>query len=54
MAELFTMTSVYSLAGVVGILVVAQLGADRFLPKMSTKIDRFTWIWLAFDALIHL
>ncbi|KAJ3558686.1 hypothetical protein NM688_g772 [Phlebia brevispora] len=49
----FTTTSAYSLAFVSSIAVVAYVSANAFLPKRSTSQDRFTWIWLTFDALIH-
>jgi len=52
--EWFTATSAYSLGFVSAIGVVAFLSANAFLPKRATSIDRFTWIWLMFDALIHL
>jgi len=51
--EWFTATSAYSLGFVSAIGVVAFLSANAFLPKRATSIDRFTWIWLMFDALIH-
>lgn len=49
---LFTLTSVYSLLGVLAILAVAQY-SSRLLPSSSSKVNRFTWVWLSFDALIH-
>ncbi|THH01913.1 hypothetical protein EW026_g877 [Hermanssonia centrifuga] len=49
----FTATSAYSLAFVSAIGVVAYISANAFLPKRATWQDRFTWIWLTFDALIH-
>ncbi|KAI0086451.1 Emopamil-binding protein [Irpex rosettiformis] len=47
--EWFTPTSAYSLAFVASIGVVAWVSA----PKNARPMDRFTWIWMVFDALIH-
>ncbi|KAH8104530.1 Emopamil-binding protein [Cristinia sonorae] len=49
----FTATSAYSLAFVAVVAVVAWLSANALLPKNATKQDKFTWIWLAFDGMIH-
>ncbi|EKM49566.1 uncharacterized protein PHACADRAFT_265108 [Phanerochaete carnosa HHB-10118-sp] len=51
--EWFTTVSAYSLGFVSGIGVIAYLSAKAFLPKRATSTDRFTWIWLTFDALVH-
>ncbi|GJE99302.1 emopamil-binding family protein [Phanerochaete sordida] len=51
--EWFTTSSAYSLAFIGAIGVVAYLSANAFLPRKATSMDRFTWIWLTFDALIH-
>ncbi|KAF9523908.1 Emopamil-binding protein [Crepidotus variabilis] len=50
---IFTATSAYSLGGVVAIGLVAYFAAENILPKNASRTDRFTFIWLAFDALIH-
>ncbi|KAJ3477378.1 hypothetical protein NLI96_g10499 [Meripilus lineatus] len=50
---IFTATSAYSLAFVTVVAVVAWQSANVFLPKNARWQDRFTWIWLAFDAMIH-
>ncbi|KAF8158532.1 Emopamil-binding protein [Crassisporium funariophilum] len=52
-ATIFTKTSAFSLAGVVFVGLVAYLGSKAFLPKNARWQDRYTFIWLAFDALIH-
>ncbi|KAJ7600824.1 Emopamil-binding protein [Mycena floridula] len=39
--------------GVSGIALIATVGANLLLPKNATKTDRLTFIWLAFDGLIH-
>ncbi|KAF8192192.1 Emopamil-binding protein [Pholiota molesta] len=51
--SIFTQTSAYSLAGVAGIGLLAHLGATALLPRNARWQDRFTFIWLAFDAMIH-
>eukprot|EP01117_Protostelium_nocturnum_P013421 TRINITY_DN5002_c0_g1_i1.p1 TRINITY_DN5002_c0_g1~~TRINITY_DN5002_c0_g1_i1.p1 ORF type:complete len:215 (-),score=58.97 TRINITY_DN5002_c0_g1_i1:85-729(-) len=45
--------TVYSLFSVVVILFLAYLSSKYLLPKEASKGDRLTFIWLAFDALIH-
>jgi len=50
---IFTATSAYSLAGVAGIGIIAYIGSKTLLPKHAKWQDRYTFIWLAFDALIH-
>ncbi|GAA6019742.1 hypothetical protein JCM10207_009249 [Rhodosporidiobolus poonsookiae] len=52
---LFTPTTVYSLAATVALLIVAQQAARALLPPAtySHTRKRITWIWLAYDALIH-
>lgn len=68
-ADLFTATSFYSLAGVATIGLIAYVGSQALLPKNASKLlyisiptsvhssaawqNRFTFIWLAFDAMIH-
>ncbi|KDQ62524.1 hypothetical protein JAAARDRAFT_30426 [Jaapia argillacea MUCL 33604] len=49
----FTATSAYSLAAVATIGFLANTGANALLPKSARWQDRFTFIWLAFDAMIH-
>ncbi|KAG5652816.1 hypothetical protein H0H81_003532 [Sphagnurus paluster] len=53
LSDIFTLTSAFSLAGVLGVYLVAYLGAHTFLPKNARRTERWTFIWLAFDALIH-
>ncbi|KAJ6621854.1 Emopamil binding protein-domain-containing protein [Mycena sp. CBHHK59/15] len=50
---IFTLTSFFSLAGVATIGIIAYIGSKLLLPKNAAWIDRFTFIWLAFDAMIH-
>ncbi|KAF8888999.1 Emopamil-binding protein [Infundibulicybe gibba] len=50
---IFTETSAYSLAGVLAVGLVAYTGSKLLLPKNSRWQDRYTFIWLAFDAMIH-
>ncbi|KAI0801927.1 Emopamil-binding protein [Irpex lacteus] len=47
--EWFTATSAYSLAFIASIGVVAWVST----PNNARGMDRFTWIWMVFDALIH-
>ncbi|KAG5716656.1 Emopamil-binding protein-like [Termitomyces sp. T112] len=53
LADIFTLTSAYSLGGVVLVGTVATFLARVYLPSNSRSVDRYTFIWLAFDALIH-
>jgi len=50
---LFTATSAYSLIAVAFIAVVAYTGSRKLLSPQASFTDRATFIWLAFDALIH-
>ncbi|KII86649.1 hypothetical protein PLICRDRAFT_262774 [Plicaturopsis crispa FD-325 SS-3] len=50
---LFTATSFYSLAGVAAIGLVSYASSKALLAKNARWQDRFTFIWLMFDALIH-
>jgi len=50
---IFTKTSAYSLAGVVALGAIAYIGSKVILPKKASWQDRYTFVWLAFDALIH-
>ncbi|THH06195.1 hypothetical protein EW145_g4250 [Phellinidium pouzarii] len=50
---LFTATSAYSLAAVAFIGFVAKTAAGALLPKSTRWQDKFAFIWLAFDAMIH-
>ncbi|KAJ7442621.1 Emopamil-binding protein [Mycena latifolia] len=50
---IFTATSFFSLAGVLAIFFVAYVGSNLLLPKNAPWINRFTFVWLAFDMLIH-
>jgi len=49
----FTATSGYSLLAVAVIGVIAYSGSRKLLGPRATFTDRATFIWLAFDALIH-
>ena len=44
--DIFTVTTVYALAAVIGIGVIAKIGSDVLLPKNASSKDRFTFIWL--------
>jgi len=44
---------VFSLAGVLSIGILAYHASYVILPKDAKWQDRYTFIWLAFDALIH-
>ncbi|KAJ4481974.1 Emopamil-binding protein [Lentinula aciculospora] len=50
---IFTATSLFSLIGVTIVGIVAHTAARLLLPKNANTKDRFTFIWLAFDAIIH-
>ncbi|KAI0699313.1 Emopamil-binding protein [Cerioporus squamosus] len=50
---IFTATSAYSLAFVAGVGLTAYIAAKVLLPKNASWQDRFTFIWLAFDGIIH-
>ncbi|KAG2185460.1 hypothetical protein INT44_002251 [Umbelopsis vinacea] len=52
-SELFTPTTLFSLLGVVAILVASYAASTLLLPKSARSVDRYIFIWLAFDALIH-
>jgi len=51
--SIFTLTSALSLAGVLVVGIIAYVGSKVFLPKNARWQDRYTFIWLAFDAMIH-
>ncbi|KAL1660613.1 Emopamil-binding protein [Schizophyllum commune] len=51
--SIFTLTSLFSLLGVLTLGTVAYGSSRKFLPKNAGATERFTFIWLAFDALIH-
>ncbi|KAI0045682.1 hypothetical protein FA95DRAFT_94417 [Auriscalpium vulgare] len=51
--SIFTLTSAYSLAGVVVLGLTAHLAARALLPAKARWQDRATFVWLVFDALIH-
>nr|GAT60110.1 predicted protein [Mycena chlorophos] len=51
--DVFTVTSAVSLAGVVALYVIASVAANALLPKNASWINRFTFIWLAFDGMTH-
>ncbi|KAI0354888.1 Emopamil-binding protein [Trametes cingulata] len=50
---IFTATSAYSLSFVTAVGIVAYAAAKKLLPKDATWQDRVTFIWLAFDGIIH-
>ncbi|KZT73742.1 Emopamil-binding protein [Daedalea quercina L-15889] len=49
----FTETSAYSLGFVAVVGAAAYVSSKRYLPATASWQDKFTWIWLAFDAMIH-
>ncbi|KIJ54395.1 hypothetical protein M422DRAFT_222000 [Sphaerobolus stellatus SS14] len=51
--SIFTTTSLVSLSAVLAIYLVAHTGAKRLLPKDASWMDKATFIWMTFDALIH-
>jgi len=51
--QLFTKTSAASLTAVATLGLVAYIGSKTLLPKNAKWHDRFTFVWLAFDAMIH-
>ncbi|KAI5831541.1 Emopamil-binding protein [Schizophyllum commune Tattone D] len=51
--SIFTLTSLFSLLGVLTLGTVAYGSSRKLLPKNASSTERFTFIWLAFDALIH-
>jgi len=53
MTEIFTATSAYSLAAVAMIGFTASTAANAFLEDDAPWQDRATFIWLAFDMMIH-
>jgi len=52
-SALVTPTALGSLCGVAFLYFVSLLGSRTLLPRNTPFIDRFTFIWLAFDGLIH-
>jgi len=51
--SIFTETSAYSLAAVAMIGFTASTAANSFLEEKARWQDRLTFIWLAFDMMIH-
>jgi len=51
--QLFTQTSATSLAAVAAIGLIAYFGSKILLTKNAKLQDRFTFIWIAFDAMVH-
>ncbi|KAL1745280.1 Emopamil-binding protein [Schizophyllum fasciatum] len=51
--SIFTLTSLFSLLGVLSLGTTAYVASRSFLPKHARTKERATFIWLAFDALIH-
>ncbi|KAL4069882.1 Emopamil-binding protein [Scleroderma yunnanense] len=51
--QIFTATSAYSLACVAAIGVFANAASKVLLPRRASWQDKLTFIWLAFDAMIH-
>ncbi|KAH9936351.1 Emopamil-binding protein [Fomitopsis serialis] len=49
----FTETSAYSLGFVAVVGLAAYFSSKKYLPATASQQDKFTWIWLAFDAMIH-
>jgi hypothetical protein len=52
--SIFTAVSFFSLAGLLASLVTANRAASALLPKNARAADRIAFVWLAFDALVHL
>ncbi|TEB30564.1 Emopamil-binding protein [Coprinellus micaceus] len=52
-ADVFTLTSAFSLGGVVLLGTVAYGTSKSLLPKNTRWQDQYIFVWLAFDALIH-
>lgn len=52
--QIFTTTSVLSLAGVVVVAFAAVAGSRALLPRSATWQDRLTFAWLTFDGTMHL
>jgi hypothetical protein len=52
--QIFTATSAYSLAGVLGVFLVAYIGSKVFLPEKARWQDRYTFIWLVSTSRIYL
>ncbi len=50
--DLFTTTSLFSLAGVTGIALTAYTGAKTLLPQSATSKDRFIFVWLVSVELV--
>jgi hypothetical protein len=44
--EVFTLVSLLSFAGVLGLLLAAYLAARLILPSYATKTEKFTFVWL--------
>ncbi|KAH6917697.1 ebpl-prov protein [Coprinopsis sp. MPI-PUGE-AT-0042] len=53
MSELITLQSTLGVAGVGALGLIASAAANAYLPKNAKWQDRYTFIWLTFDALIH-
>ncbi|KAH8925702.1 EBP-domain-containing protein [Atractiella rhizophila] len=51
--ELLSMTSVYSTGVIAGILLASYTMMRNAIPPQSTQMDRFTFVWLLFDGLVH-
>jgi len=51
--SIFTLTSAFSLAGIAGIALLAYNASKYLLPRNARWQDRYTFIWLTFDALIR-
>ncbi|TFK23405.1 ebpl-prov protein [Coprinopsis marcescibilis] len=48
-----TIITVSGISGVVALALIAKSSASAFVPKNARWQDRYTFIWLVFDALIH-
>jgi len=53
-SQIFTATSAGSLTAVAAVGLIAHFGSKALLPKNAKWQDRFTFMWLAFDALTRL
>ncbi|OBZ71297.1 Emopamil-binding protein-like protein [Grifola frondosa] len=52
-SQIFTATSAYSLAFVTLVGVAAYASSKALLPRNARWQDRVTFVWLAFDGIIH-
>ncbi|KAJ3558691.1 hypothetical protein NM688_g769 [Phlebia brevispora] len=51
--QVFSVKTIYSMSFMMVIFSVAYYSAHYGLSKRATWRDRYTWIWLTFDAMTH-